>query len=89
MSTTREFENDALEDILHEKGKETDHEPWRHGHRTTFVFEHDDAHWMVTVDCHHDEGLQFYGKTTRCTRVVPVQKLVTMYEPATEPTPTT
>lgn len=49
---------------------------WRHGTKDTYVFEHDGAHWRVTIDVHHSEGWQT-SDGMEAVRVVPREKTVT------------
>jgi hypothetical protein len=53
--TTRTF---AVADLDEEEFREVKVERWRHGVRVTYVFPHEDAHWMVTICEHPTEGWQ-------------------------------
>lgn len=53
---------------------------WRHGTRKDYVFERDGKFWMVTVNCHSDEGIQVCGDHINCREVRPVERTVTEWE---------
>lgn len=86
MTDTRTFEAEQFMEMLDEKTTiEIGSRPWRHGQKTTYVVAADDAHYMVEVDVHYDEGIQVYGPFTGI-RVVPRQEMVTKWVVDRSPT---
>lgn len=74
--STREFTEAQIEEMDLD---DIAHVPHRHGTTTTFVFDHDGAHWRFTALMHHDEGLQLFGPVT-CTQVQQVERTVKVWE---------
>lgn len=76
---SRTFTREEFFDLL-DDAKEVGHENWRHGHKTTYVLTVGDEFYRVTMDVHHEDGIQFYGDTITAERVRPVEKTVTAWE---------
>lgn len=76
--TTHLFPKQQLREYLCD-AEEIGSEYWRHGRRITYVFGAFGEHWRVTVDVHHDDGIQIYGDTL-ATLVHRVPKTVWVWE---------
>lgn len=71
----------AESEILDQDLVSVSSQPWRHGTRQTYVFEHDGKHWMFTADVHHDDGIQIYSDGVTCTQVHQVERVVKVWVP--------
>ena len=76
---TREFTEDEI-NVLLDDADEVDSQPWRHGRKVRYVFDHDGAYWSVWIDVHHSEGISLYGPVT-ATQVHKVERTVKVWEP--------
>lgn len=77
---TREFtKEDGLFDML-DDAVEIESQPWRHGRKVRYVFEHDGCHWAVWVNVHHEEGVDIDHPIT-ATKVHQVERTVKRWEP--------
>ena len=69
-----------LEEMICDHGVEVSSAPWRHGRRVTYKVEKDGVPYLVTVDVHHEEGIQLYGPT-EIREAVKVTKTIETWEP--------
>lgn len=68
----RLMDADALTNVV-ERGN------WRHGHTETIVVELDGAHWLLTLQVHHEDGFQLDVGVT-ATKVAQVPRTVLVWE---------
>lgn len=69
-----------------ESAQEIDSGAWRHGRRVTYVLTDttDEAHYVITIDVHSDEGQQLYGlmfELYQVEQVEQVEKMILVWEP--------
>lgn len=77
---SKKFTNEFIKDII-DDAECVDEYGSKYGTMLTYVFKHEDKHWMFSIEHILADGLQFYDSEVECEEVVQEVVTTTVWAP--------